>query len=46
MSQMSKREIIDQELESVPEKDLDALLGFVQSLKSRNAEDVFAGSPG
>jgi hypothetical protein len=43
---MSKREIIVQELESVPEKDLDALLGFVQSLKSRNAEDVFAGSPG
>jgi hypothetical protein len=37
---LSKREIIVQELESVPEKDLDTLLGFVQSLKSRNAEDA------
>ena len=37
---MSKKEIIVQELESVPEKDLDALLGFIHSLKSRNAEDA------
>ncbi len=37
---MSKKEIIVQELESVPEKDFDALLGFIQSLKSRNVEDA------
>jgi hypothetical protein len=37
---MSKKEIIVQELQSVPEKDLDALLGFIHSLKSGNAEDA------
>jgi hypothetical protein len=37
---MSKKEIIAQELESVPEKDLDALLGFIHSLKSRNTDDA------
>lgn len=37
---MSKKEIIVQELESAPDKDLDALLGFIHCLKSRNAEDA------
>lgn len=37
---MSKKQIIVQELETVPEKDLDALLGFIHSIKSRNAEDA------
>ena len=37
---MSKKEIVLQELESVREHDLDALLGFVHSLKHRNAEDA------
>ena len=37
---MSKKEIIVQELDSVPESDLDALLGFIHSLKSGNAEDA------
>jgi hypothetical protein len=37
---MSKKEIIVQELESVPEEDFDVLLGFIHSLKSRNAEDA------
>jgi hypothetical protein len=37
---VSKKEIIVQELEGVPEKDFDALLGFIQSLKSRNDEDA------
>jgi hypothetical protein len=37
---MSKKEIIVRELESVPEKDFDALLGFIYSLKSGNAEDA------
>ena len=37
---MNKKEIIVQELESVPEKDFDTLLGFIHSLKSRNAEDA------
>jgi len=37
---MSKKEITVHELESVPEKDCDALLGFIHSLKSRNAEDA------
>ena len=37
---MSKKEIIAQELESVPEEDLDALFGFIHSLKSGNAEDI------
>ena len=31
---MSKKDIIVQELESVPEKEFDALLGFIHSLKS------------
>jgi hypothetical protein len=37
---MSKKEIIVQALESVPEKDFDTLLSFIHSLKSRNAEDA------
>ena len=37
---MNKTEIIVQELESVPEKDFDALLDFIRSLKARNAEDA------
>ena len=37
---MSKKEIIVQELETVPEKDFDTLLVFIHSLKSRNAEDT------
>jgi hypothetical protein len=37
---MSKKQIIVQELESIPEKDFDALLVFIHSLKSRNAEDI------
>jgi hypothetical protein len=37
---MSKREIIVQELEAVPEKDFDAVLNFIHSLKSRNSEDA------
>ena len=36
---MSKKEIILQELESISEKDFDALLGFVDSLKRRNSDD-------
>ena len=35
---MSKKEIIARELESVREKDLDALLGFIHSLKWGNAD--------
>ena len=35
---MSKKDIIVQELESVPERACDALLGFIHSLKSRDAE--------
>ena len=35
---MSKKQAIVQELESVPEKDLDALLGFIRSLKSGHDE--------
>jgi hypothetical protein len=35
---MGKKEIIVRELESVREEDFDALLGFVHSLKLRNAE--------
>jgi len=34
---MSKKEIIVQELETVSEKDLEALLALIHSLKSRNA---------
>ena len=37
---MSKKAIIVRELESVPEEDFDTLLGFIDSLKSRNAEDT------
>ena len=37
---MSKKQIIVQELESVPEKDFDALLGFIRSLKARSGEDA------
>lgn len=37
---MSKKDIIVQEMEGVPEKDFDALLRFIHSLKSRNAEDA------
>jgi hypothetical protein len=37
---MSKKQIIVQELESIPEKDFDALLVFIHSLKSGNAEDI------
>lgn len=37
---MSKKEIIVQQLESVPEKDFDALLDFIRSLKSGNAGDA------
>ncbi|HMC60789.1 MAG TPA: hypothetical protein VKJ01_16485 [Candidatus Solibacter sp.] len=37
---MSKKELIVRELEGVPEADFEALLGFIQSLKSRNAEDA------
>jgi hypothetical protein len=37
---MSKKEMIVQELESVPEKDFDTLLGFIHSLKSRSADDA------
>ena len=37
---MSKKDIIVQELESVPERACDALLGFIHSLKSRDAEDA------
>ena len=36
---MSKKDMIVQELEGVPEKDFDTLLVFIHSLKSRNAED-------
>jgi len=36
---MSKREIVVHELEGVPEKDFDALISFIQFLKSRNVED-------
>lgn len=35
---MSKKQVIVQELESVPEKDFDALLGFIRSLKARSGE--------
>jgi len=35
---MSKQEITVQELESLPEKDLDALLRFIHSLRARNVE--------
>ena len=37
---MSKKEIIVQELQSVPEEGLDALLGFIHSLKCGIAEDA------
>ena len=35
---MSKKEIIVRELESVPEEEFEALLHFIYSLKSRNAD--------
>ena len=37
---MNKKEIIAHELEGIPDKDFDALLGFIHSLKSRNTEDA------
>jgi hypothetical protein len=37
---MSKKEIIVQELEGVPEEDFDALLDFIHSLKCRDGEDA------
>ncbi len=37
---MNKKQIIVQKLESVPEKDFDALLGFIRSLKARSGEDA------
>jgi hypothetical protein len=37
---MSKKDIIVQELESVREEDFDTSLGFVHSLKCRNAEEA------
>jgi hypothetical protein len=37
---MSKKETIVQQLETVPEENLDALLGFIHSLKSGIAEDA------
>ena len=37
---MGKKDIILQELEGVRDSDLDALLGFVHSLKRKNAEDA------
>ena len=36
---MSKKEMVLRELQTVPEKDLDALLGFIHSLQSGNGED-------
>ena len=35
---MSKRELIDRELDRLPEQDLDRLLAFVQSLKEADAD--------
>jgi hypothetical protein len=37
---VSKKEIIVQELEGVTERDVDAVLLFIHSLKSKNAEDA------
>ena len=37
---MSKKELVAQQLETIPEKDLDVVLGLIQSLKSKRAEDV------
>ena len=36
---MSKRELISQELNAVPDDDLDTLLGFIRTLKLRGSED-------
>jgi hypothetical protein len=36
---MSTKEIILHELEEVPEQDFEAVLRFIRSLKSRNAEE-------
>ena len=35
---MSKRELIDRELDRLPEQDLDRLLAFVQSLREAHAD--------
>jgi hypothetical protein len=35
---MSKRELIDRELDLLPENDLDRLLAFVESLKQAHAD--------
>ena len=35
---MSKRELINRELDRLPEQDLDRLLAFVQSLKEAHAD--------
>ena len=35
---MSKRELIDRELDRLPEQDLDRLLAFVQSLKEAHTD--------
>lgn len=35
---MSKRELVAHELQDVPERDLDRILGFVRSLKNERAE--------
>lgn len=35
---MSKRELIDRELDCLPEQDLDRLLAFVRSLKEAQAD--------
>lgn len=38
---MSIRELINRELESASEKQLDALLGVIRSLKSNHADDAW-----
>jgi hypothetical protein len=38
MKSMSKRELIDRELDRLPDQDLDRLLAFVQSLKEAHAD--------
>src|SRR5437867_6731627 len=39
---MSKRELIDRELDRLPEQDLGRLLAFVQSLKEAHAEAMMS----
>ncbi len=39
---MSKRELIVEELQRLPEPDLDKLLAFVRSLKESHGEDALA----